>query len=76
MLMGRSEVAFLEHVMGKDGVSIPEARAAAIGSYITPTTKKGLRSFLGTISYYRKFVRLSRTLTPATSMAAPPGPVA
>ena len=45
------------------------------GRLCAPTTKKGLRSFLGSISYYRKFVKnisnLTAVLTPSTLHLAP-----
>ena len=47
-----------------------------MANYVRPTTNKGLRSFLGTLSFYRKFLKdlASHTdvLTHATSKAAPP----
>ena len=39
---GGQNLEFLGHIVGEGGVSIPEARAAAIGGYVRPTTKKGL----------------------------------
>ena len=47
-----------------------------IKKYMGPTTKKGLHSFLGTISYYRKFIKnlakQTAVLTLTTYKAAPP----
>ena len=61
----------LGHVVGEGGVFIPQARVAAIEAYLKPSTKKGLHSILGTISYYRKFIKdlagQTAVLTPATS---------
>ena len=43
--------------------------------YVQPVTKKGLRSFLGSVSYYRRFIpniaQYTSLLTPATSKEAP-----
>ena len=53
---GGEQMEFLGHTVGKGEYSVPERRAEAIKKYIRPTTKKGLRAFLGTVSYYRKFL--------------------
>ena len=44
------------HVVGKGVILVPRAKAQAIGNYVKPKTKRGLRAFLGTVSYYRKFM--------------------
>ena len=49
---GGKQLLFLGHIVGQGGVAIPEARAAAIANFEKPSTKRGLRAFLGTISYY------------------------
>ena len=47
----------------------------AIANYVKPTTKKGVRAFLGTTGYYRKFVagygRLAKPLTSMTRKLEP-----
>jgi len=56
-------------------MALPEHRAEALSSYSIPTTKRGLRAFLGSISFYRCYVQrlASQTavLTPLTAKAAP-----
>ncbi len=56
-------------------VAVPELRIKAMSEFLLPRTKKQLRSFLGSMSYYRKFVdgyaKLSSTLSPAVSLRAP-----
>ena len=37
-------------------VGVPEARVKALKDFIRPTNQKGLRAFLGTAGYYRKFI--------------------
>ncbi len=48
-----------------------------MADYIRPNTKKQLRAFLGSVSFYRKFIEgfaeLSSHLTPAVSSKAPRG---
>ena len=55
---------------------IPDKRAQSIYNYVRPTTKRGLRSFLGSVSYYRQFLDKLAThmavLSPATAKSAPP----
>ena len=54
---------------------IPDKRAEAILKYSKPTTKRGLRSFLGAVSFYERYVKLlaadTAILSPATSKVAP-----
>ena len=73
---GGKELQFLGHIIGSGEMSIPKARIQSLQSYVKPTTKRGLRSFLGAISFYRKFARdlakYTARLTPATSKSAPP----
>ena len=49
--------------------------AAAMDNYVRPTTKKGLRSFLGGTSFYRQLIpniaKFTSRLTPATARGAP-----
>ena len=47
---GGCHMLYLGHVVGSGHLAVPEARAKAMQDYILPKTKKGLRSFLGSIS--------------------------
>ena len=44
-------------------MAIPQHRVQALASYTTPMTKKGLRSFLGAIGFYRRYVQQLATET-------------
>ncbi len=72
---GRKHMKYLGHQIGCGRVAVPELRVRAMREFKRPTTKRQLRSFLGSISYYRQFVdgfaRLSSLLTPAVSLASP-----
>ena len=54
---------------------MPAHRAEALSSYSRPTTKKGLRAFLGSIGIYRRYVELlagqTAVLTHLTTKQAP-----
>jgi len=71
---GRS-MKFLGHQVGGGRMSLPSHRAEALSRYERPVSKKGLRAFLGSIGFYRRYVqrRASQTaiLTPLTAKAAP-----
>ena len=55
--IGFSSIQYLGYKISKDFVSpVPDKVSALSNLNVPPTTKKGLRSFLGFISYYRKFV--------------------
>ncbi|XP_077225770.1 uncharacterized protein LOC143858961 [Tasmannia lanceolata] len=49
-------VAFLGHVISKDGVSVDPQKIEAVVDWIRPTNVAEIRSFLGLAGYYRKFV--------------------
>ena len=72
---GKRRLEYLGHMIGNGKLAVPEHRAEAMANYRQPKTKKDLRAFLGTASYYRRFVRnfaaYSSRLSPATSKKAP-----
>ena len=74
-VFGRKYLQYLGHKIGGGVVAVPELRIKAMSEFLLPRTKKQLRSFLGSMSYYRKFVdsyaKLSSTLSPAVSLRAP-----
>ena len=72
---GGQTMEFLGHHIGNGCMSIPSKRVEALTNYTKPTTKRGLRSFLGAISFYRQYVELlalqTAVLSPSTSKLAP-----
>ncbi len=72
---GRRYMSYLGHQVGCGRVAVPESRVRAMAEFRRPITKKQLRSFLGSVGYYRKFVegfaRLSALLTPAVALSSP-----
>ena len=49
---------FLGQMKGNGCMFIPGKRVEALAKYTRPTTKRSLRSFLGAISFYRRYVDL------------------
>ncbi len=72
---GMTRLKYLGHVIGSGSVSVPEHRMSDMKEFVRPVTRKQLRSFLGAISYYCRFIegfhRWSSILSPHTSSSAP-----
>jgi hypothetical protein len=54
---GASEVEYLGHLLGKDGVRVDPRKIEAMQDWSHPKTLKSLRIFLDLTGYYRKFVK-------------------
>jgi hypothetical protein len=54
---GASEVEYLGHLVGKDGVRVDPRKIEAMQDWPHPKTLKSLRGFLGLTGYYRKFIK-------------------
>ena len=72
---GMTKLEYLGHLIGGGQVAVPRHRATAMENFIRPRTRKDMRSFLGAMSYYRRFIKgfadYSALLSPATSKSAP-----
>ena len=72
---GKTHLEYLGHEIGGGELAVPEHRATAMNEFRLPKTKKQLRSFLGSVSYYRRFIKdfaaYSSLLSPETSKRAP-----
>ena len=68
-------VEYLGYQVGEGLLSVPEAHLNSIQTLSQPKTVKQLRSFLGTVGYYRRFVPQFSThsaeLTPSTKKGMP-----
>lgn len=63
----QKEVAFLGHIVNEDGVKPNPDKIEAIKNWPTPKTEKEIKSFLGTLGYYRRFIKdFSRLTKPLT----------
>jgi len=68
-------VEFLGHKIGDGKTSIPASRVKSLRDYVMPRTKRGLRTFLGVVGCYRRYinmlVNIKATLSPATARSEP-----
>ncbi|KAM9975916.1 hypothetical protein ACTFIR_009757 [Dictyostelium discoideum] len=52
----QSEVVFLGHTVSMDGIKVKESKVDSISQIEYPRTIKEVRSFLGAVNFYRKFI--------------------
>jgi len=65
----KTEVEFLGHYVGQDGVRVMEDKIQAVKEWPAPTRIKELRAFLGLAGYYRRFVKgFSEIAQPLTEL--------
>src|SRR5262249_16212898 len=62
-------IAFLGHVISRDGIQVDPRKIEAVVSWQRPTTVTEIQSFLGLAGYYRRFVHdFSRLAAPLTRL--------
>jgi len=65
----RDTISYLGHEIGEGGISSQEAKVAAIQQLPDPKDVSSLRTFLGTLSYYRRFIQdFSAIAKPLTTL--------
>ncbi len=65
----KSELKFLGHIVGREGIKVDPAKTQVVADWPTPTCIKDVRSFLGLANYFRKFVQGYSTLVePLTNL--------
>lgn len=78
----KTEIEFLGHRVGRDGLRVMADKVEAVRQWPTPRNAKDVRSFLGLAGYYRRFVHhfsqiaaplhdLTKTADSATTKAPP-----
>lgn len=61
------EVAFLGHIITPEGIKPNPSKIKAVQEYPLPKTVKEIKSFLGLVGYYRRFIlNFAKVLTPFT----------
>ena len=51
-----TEVSFLGHILSHNGIFVDPSKVKDVVEWVTPTTVKEVRGFLGLTGYYRRFV--------------------
>ena len=74
-VLGYFQLPFLGHVVGNGQISPDPSKIESIKECARPTSKKQIRSFLGLVGYYRKFIpnfsSVAAVLTDMTRRGAP-----
>lgn len=61
---GKSKIKFLGHIISPVGIEPDPEKLEAIRSFPAPTNKRQVRSFLGLVNFYRRFLQLRELATP------------
>jgi hypothetical protein len=53
----QTSISYLGHIISDDGVSADQSKIATMRDWTSPISFKELKSFLGLLGYYKKFVK-------------------
>ena len=68
-MLHRSEVAFLGYIVSEKGITMDQAKVAAVTEWPLPDCIKALQRFLGFANFYRRFIRnFSSVAAPLTAL--------
>ena len=63
------EVGFLGHVISGEGIAVDPTKVVSVTKWVAPTSVGEIRSFLGLVGYYRRFIEnFSRIAKPMTEL--------
>ncbi|XP_074351340.1 uncharacterized protein LOC141690434 [Apium graveolens] len=63
------EVRFLGHIVGREGIRVDPEKVEAVMNWERPKTPTEVRSFMGLVGYYRRFVKdFSKIAVPLTKL--------
>ncbi len=70
-VLGVPQLQFIGHTVNKDGISPTETKVQAIRDFPVPTSQRQLRTFLGLVNFYQRFIpgcaRISQPLNSCLS---------
>ena len=56
-------VTFLGHIVSGDGIRVDTQKIEAVQSWPKPTSPTYIRTFLGLVSYYRRFIKVFSSIS-------------
>jgi len=58
-----ASIAFLGHVVSKEGIRVDPAKIEAVIGWIGPTSPTEIQCFVGLAGYYRRFIKSFSNIT-------------